>query len=226
MKQRHYTEKELIDIFVSTLSDDLFEVVDTNHIVHIIYRDEDYYVMLRSVSYAGNPHPHHRFRSQLPRRPFLDDYKSNGGIFLFLGYDANHNVYVMWNPLQIRSRLNEKETVSLFCELSSIIEAKEEGVKWSKLPNGGLYVSFTLNNLSSVLDTLSYFKTEIPLQKSIKEVDINSQLSHYIIDLSKTNLSRLEIIGLCMETHGGLHPDWSFLDWRKYITMVLNAVRK
>ena len=223
MKQGHYTEKELIDIFVSSLSEDLFEVVNTNHVVHIIYRDEDYYVMLRSVSYAGNPHPRHRFRAQLPRRPYLDMYKSNGGVFLFVGYDAGHDVYVLWNPYALRPRLNEKDTVSLFCELPSIIKAQEDNVVWSKLPNGGLYVSFTPDSLPSVLDSLSYFKTEIPIQKLSCEINFDSQLAQYIILLGKKDLSRLEIVGLCMEEYGNMHPEWSFLDWRKYIIEILYA---
>lgn len=223
MKQGHYTEKELIDIFTSSIPDELFEVTNINHIVHIIYNDEDYYVMLRSVSYAGNPHPRHRFRAQLPRRPYLDSYKSNGGVFLFIGYDAEHNVYVMWNPFNIRPRLNEKDTVSLFCELSSIMKATEEGLYWSKLPNGGLYVTFTPDNLSSVLDSLSYFKTETPLPKRTDDINLDNQLSQYIIRLGAKDLSRLEIVELCMDAYGNTHPEWSFMDWRKYITQILYA---
>ncbi len=223
MKQGHYTEKELIDIFITPLSEDIFDVVNINHIVHFTYKDEDYYVMLRSVSYAGNPHPIHRFRAQLPRRPYLETYKTNGGVFLFIGYDAEHNVYVMWNPYNLRPRLNEKDTVSLFCELSSIIKAQEEGLVWSKLPNGGLYVTFTSENLSSVLDSLSYFKTEVPLPKHANDILLDSQLSQYIIRLGAKNMSRLEIIDRCMASYGHVHPDWSFLDWRKCITKILYA---
>lgn len=223
MRNGHYTEKELIDIFTSSLTEELFEIRNTNHIVHIIYNDEDYYVMLRSVSYAGNPHPKHRFRAQLPRRPYLDAYKSNGGVFLFVGYDAAHNVYVMWNPHSLRSRLNEKVIVSLFCELSSITLAIEEGVVWSKLPNGGLYVSFTPENLSSVLDSLSYFKTEISLLKRSKDTYLDSRLTQYIISLGKKDLSRLEMIEQCMELYGNIHPEWSFMDWRNCITEILYA---
>lgn len=223
MKQGHYTEKELIDIFVSPLSEEIYEIANINHIVHFIYKDEDYYVMLRSVSYAGNPHPLHRFRAQLPRRSYLEAYKHNGGVFLFIGYVAEHNVYVLWNPYPLRPRLNEKDTVSLFCELDSIIKAKNEGLVWSKLPNGGLYVTFTPENLSSVLESLSYFKTEVPLPKHTNDIHSESQLSKFIVNLSSKDLSRLEMVELCMEKYGSTHPEWSFLDWRKCITKVLYA---
>ena len=224
MKQGKYTEKELIDIFISSIQNELFEVVNINHIVHFIYNDEDYYAMLRCVSYAGNPHPLHRFRAQLPTRPYLEQYKSNGGIFLFIGYDVVHNVYVIWNPFNIRHRLNERASVSLFCELPNLIKAKDEGIAWSILPNGGLYVAYTPENFSSILDSLSFFKNENTSLKCKDEIKLEPQLSQFIIDLRRKDLSRLEMAELCIGTYGHTHPNWSFLDWRKCIERILYAV--
>lgn len=221
MKQGHYTEKELQSIFTTDLSEDKFEVLDVRHIVHLAYQGEDYYIMLRSVSHAGNPHPAHRFRAQLPRRPYLDAYKSNSGVFIFLGYVAAHDVYVMWNPFNLRPCLNEKESVSLFCELSTIERAQQEGFVWNKLPNGGLYVTFTPANFSSVLYELSYFKTEVTIPSKNESISIQNDLDLFVKGLIAKDLSRLEMVELCMESFSHIHSDWSFLDWRKCVTKII-----
>lgn len=220
MSEINYSGKQLAELFAADLAQQEFDVRSIGELVHFTYKGEDYYAFLRAVSYAGNPHPKNRFRAQMPKRPYLESYKDNGGIFLFVGYDQSKDVYAIWNPYTIRPRINQKDTVSLFCEEEALYTAQEEGICWSKLPNGGLYVTFDIKQLSAVLDNLIYFQDETP---TVSLTETSVDVTSFINSMIKEDCSTLEIIGACMDKFATDFPEWDYLTWRSTIVRCRNA---
>lgn len=218
----YYTESSLIDKFTSALPEDKFEVINKTPLLHIVYEGEDYYVMLRNVSYAGNPHPKHRFRAQMPQKDYLENYKKCSGTFLFMGYDAINDVYVLWNPHQQRARINLKKTVSLFCERGALEKASSKGIYRTMLSNGGLYIAFTVENLCDVLNHLSYFDTEEVNTKILQTQ--NTHLEEDIIKLIRKDKSTLEIISYCYNNYSHIYEDWQYVQWRTYIKSIFEKM--
>lgn len=214
MSEYNYTGKQLAELFASDLRQQEFDVRSVGELVHFTYQGEDYYAFLRSISYAGNPHPQNRYRAQMPKRPYLEVYKENGGVFLFVGYDQNRDVYAIWNPYAIRPRINQKDIVSLFCDEEALNKAKEEGIFWTKLPNGGLYVTFEIEKLSEVLGNLIYFQDDAP---NSSQLDTPADVSSFIASLIKKDSSTLEIIEACMDKFADEFPDRDYLTWRNII---------
>lgn len=223
MSESNYTRKHLAELFAFDLRQQEFDVCSVGELVHFTYRGEDFYAFLRAISYAGNPHPKSRFRAQMPKRPYLDTYKDNGGVFLFVGYDQTRDVYALWNPYTIRPRINQKDTVSLFCDEDALNSANDEGICWTKLPNGGLYVVFEIEKFSEVLDNLTYFQDEmaVPVQSEMY-VDVVSFISSMIKDESST----LEIIEACMNNFANEFPNLDYLAWRTIIKSQKAAIEQ
>lgn len=220
MSEINYSGKQLAELFAADLAQQEFDVRSIGELVHFTYKGEDYYAFLRAVSYAGNPHPKNRFRAQMPKRPYLESYKDNGGVFLFVGYDQSKDVYAIWNPYAIRPRINQKDTVSLFCEEEALNTAQEEGICWSKLPNGGLYVTFDIKQLSAVLDNLIYFQDETP---TVSLTETSVDVTSFINSMIKEDCSTLEIIEACMDKFATDFPEWDYLTWRSTIVQCRNA---
>lgn len=220
MSEINYSGKQLAELFAVDLTQQEFDVRSVGELVHFTYKGEDYYAFLRAISYAGNPHPKNRFRAQMPKRPYLESYKNNGGVFLFVGYDQSKDVYAIWNPYAIRPRINQKDIVSLFCEEEALNTAQEEGICWSKLPNGGLYVVFDIKQLSAVLDNLIYFQDETP---TVPQTETSVNVTSFINSMIKEDCSTLEIIEACMDKFATDFPEWDYLTWRSTIVQCRNA---
>ena len=214
MNEKNYSGKQLAELLASELPQAGFDIRSIWELLHFTYGGEDFYCLLRAVSYAGNPHPLHKYRAQMPRRPYLENYKDNGGVFLFIGYDSIHNIYVIWNPYTLRPRINQKEIVSLFCDLDILENAQETGLCWGQLSNGGLYVAFTIERIREVLDNLSYFKTDVV---SSPEDDVANNVTRFIIQKIREGYSTLDIVENCMNLFSKLYPDFDYLTWRNII---------
>ena len=220
MSEINYSGKQLAELFAADLAQIEFDVRSVGELVHFTYKGEDYYAFLRAISYAGNPHPKNRFRAQMPKRPYLESYKDNGGVFLFVGYDQAKDVYAIWNPYAIRPRINQKDTVSLFCDENALNTAREEGICWSKLPNGGLYVTFDIKQLSAVLDNLIYFQDVTP---AVRQTETSVDVTSFINSKIEEDCSTLEIIEACMDKFAADFPEWDYLTWRSTIVQCRNA---
>ena len=221
MSRNYYIESDLTYLFSSSLPEGEIDLISTNPLVHFTYEREDYYVMLRNVSYAGNPHPKHRFRAQMPQKDYLENYKNSDGIFMFMGYDSANDVYVLWNPAKQRSRINLRKSVSLFCELDVLEKAPYEGIIWGELSNGGMYVAFTIENIEKVLDELSRFDLEKEEVNTAK-YSSPSDLTEKIIRMLDAGHSKLEIITYCLENFSNQNPDWDYSRWRNHIIDIQN----
>lgn len=136
--------KELIGKFLDGIEQNLlFKIClnDNNVVLHFAFNGQKYAVYFKCISYAGNPYPSNTTRAQLPKRPEFDRIGKDER-FLFLGYDVVNDLYVCWDPIKVRARLNKKSYVSFFCR-QNIQDSVEDGkITEARLTNGDVYVLF------------------------------------------------------------------------------------
>lgn len=219
MRNDHLSEYELIRQFISDVSSDEVRIVDTNHVVRMHYKEKEYNVLIRCVSYAGNPHPLHRFRAQLPKRDYLEQYRGEDDSFLFVGFDNTRGVYVCWNPWNVHPRLNLHSTVSLFCESQQLDDAIEKGIVKTTLPNGGKYIVVKKSQFKELLDNLNYFlgNENVVVPTFADDDGIIKHLFHQ-------GLTVLEIIEFMMNSPKNHHPEWDYPTWHNYITTLKQPI--
>ncbi len=136
--------KELIDKFLDSIEQNVLFEMRTNDdgvVLHFAFNGQKYAVYFKCVSYAGNPYPQNTTRAQLPQRPEFDRVEGDER-FLFLGYDVGNDLFVCWDPIKVRARLNKKSYVSFFCR-QNVQDSVEEGrIVEAQLTNGDVYVLF------------------------------------------------------------------------------------
>ena len=114
-KQKFLKGAPLYDKFLSGFGSYAgLRVISRDDILLIDLDGHQYYIYLKCVSHKGNPYPLNDQRAQLPQRPIFDAIKASDTDFLFLGYDMDNDVFVCWDPLKVRQRLNVKSYVSFY----------------------------------------------------------------------------------------------------------------
>ena len=126
-------------------------IISDDGVVHLEVKGIDFYLYVKSLTYAGNPYPRNTTRAQLPRREEFDEIKACDAIFLFLGYDEANEVFACWDPNRTKERLNEKLYVSFFSRLNLQESVRLGKVVEASLQNDFKYVLFKLNDLGSFL---------------------------------------------------------------------------
>jgi len=75
---------------------------------------KEYYVYVKNLSSAYFKERPDTTRAQLPKRDDFEEIKQSPSPFIFLGYDQINDVLVCWNFHIVKTRLNEKESVSFY----------------------------------------------------------------------------------------------------------------
>lgn len=135
---------EIIDKFLEVIDKNDFFSLRTNEggvVLHFDYNGQKYAAYFKCVSYAGKPYPLNTTRAQLPQRPEFESIGKDER-FLFLGYDVDNDLFVCWDPIKAKSRLNKKNYVSFFCRKNIQDSVQEGNVVESRLTNGDVYVLF------------------------------------------------------------------------------------
>jgi hypothetical protein len=135
------SSKELITIFKSDLqkSPSCFFLGGENP-CHFIYDVTEYYVYVKNISsaYFDNPDVS---RVQLTGVDVLAQIKSTNAMFVLIGYDADNDIYAVWNPYIVKQRIGTAASPSLYSRFSW---QKEAG-------NGSDFISHDLKNDGMVL---------------------------------------------------------------------------
>ena len=168
-ENRHYPKGvELKKQFLATISQySAFEVVSDSELLCINFNAHKYWIFLKCVSYAGKSYPADRTRAQLPSRAEFNKVKDKDR-FLFLGYDCDNDVYVCWDPVKVKKRLNKKDYVSFFSRKPLQESVSLGEVKEAKLTNGDKFVLFKRSDVPSFFDMIELHFPE--LQDEEKEV--------------------------------------------------------
>jgi len=144
-----------------------------NNPLYTLYDGKIVYIYIKNLTPAqlSNNNPD-IWRAQLSsRKDFLEVLNSDYS-FIFLGYDAENDVYATWNPYWVKQRLNNATNVSFYSRLSIQKEAKEkQKVVCQELNNNGRVVVFPRLQLPTYLDNISRW-----FEKDTQYVALGSRL--------------------------------------------------
>ena len=108
------------------------------------------FVFIKNISPAYYVNYPDNSRVQLPASDLFREVIESDLDFIILGYDDENQVFVSWNPFQIKDRLNERANVSLYSRFS-----------WQTKVQVGLYMHRQLGNQEKIVlfkkDLLSRF---------------------------------------------------------------------
>ena len=207
-------------------------IISDGVVTHLEVRGRDFYLYIKSLTYAGKPYPINTTRAQLPKREEFENIKPTDAIFIFLGYDEENKVFACWDPIKTKKRLNEKKYVSFFSRLNLQKSVNPGQIISASLQNDFKYVLFKLNDIAKFLLNINdYFPNLIPLADVavssesvlgvLEKVEDDSSVK-LLIDESLSNnpdISPLLLISNCMNEFGEYYSKMTLKDWY----MVINT---
>lgn len=248
-KQQYLKGSALYDKFLSGFDNYAgLNIISRNDILHISIDGHEYYIYLKCVSHKGNPYPLNDQRAQLPQRPIFDTVKQSNIDFLFLGYDMDNDVFVCWDPLKVRQRLNVKSYVSFysFKDLQNNVQLGK--IDTAELSNGDKFVLFKREDMLSFFNMIKVhfrqLKETDPIEESdeeqeqdlpplptSKKVEIVGLLTNVNADpsvkllidsLEADGKNRMEIICNCMNDFQRFYYRMKLTDWKRIIYSYLD----
>lgn len=221
--------KQLIEIFVSGLTEQFSNILKSE-VLRFVFNNQKYMVYFKCVCYAGCPYPKNTTRAQLPQRKEFDSLKDDER-FLFLGYDVERDLFVCWDPIKARSRLNKKKYVSFFCRQNIQESVKEGEILEATLTNGDVYVLFKRADVIRffemievhfpMLDKSSLLEnkysdgdvSDCDVQGYLYDVGDDVMVQSLVNEMIKDGQSRLKIVMVCSNTFGQTYCSMFFKEW-------------
>ena len=252
MAKRQYLKgNALNDKFLSGFNNykGLNVILCNNDVILLELDGHKYYVYLKCISHKGNPYPLNEQRAQLPQRPIFETIKNSDIDFLFLGYDMDNDVFVCWDPLKVRQRLNVKTYVSFYSFKdiqSSVVSGK---ILPAELSNGDKFVLFkredvlfffnmikihfpylkissqniTENSKPDVVEHNSSKSQKIEIVGFLADVNNDQSVKLLIDSLMAEDKKRMEIICVCMNNFGKFYYNMKLTDWKRIIYTYLDT---
>ena len=225
---RNILAKELKIKFVETLSDiESFSYDEGNPFLIKIY-EQKYFVFLKNLSPAYFKNSPDVTRVQLPFSDHFDKIFKANIPFVILGYDADNDTVVCWNPSKIKERLNAKSNVSLYSRNSLQSDIKFNEFKTGFLSNGEKIILFRRDNLNLFFEKLlvlfdsnqfeiKYIENvvsepiELLLPDKLSEITDVEVLSLITPLLEKNRV--LEAVEICTKHYYDRYTSMTFKDW-------------
>lgn len=252
MAKRQYLKgNALNDKFLSGFNNykGLNVILRNNDIILLELDRHKYYIYLKCVSHKGNPYPINDQRAQLPQRPVFDTIKNSDIDFLFLGYDMDNDVFVCWDPLKVRQRLNVKTYVSFYSFKdiqNSVVSGK---ILPAELSNGDKFVLFKREDVLSFFNMIKVhfprLKDSDPMPSEVSQptsVELNTSKSQkveiigYLSDVNNDQSvkllidsmnyegkKRMEIICGCMNNFARFYFKMKLTDWKRILYNYLDS---
>lgn len=250
-KHQYLKGAPLYDRFLSGFSNyEGLKILCRTDILHISLDGHEYYIYLKCVSHKGNPYPLNDQRAQLPQRPIFDKVKQSDVDFLFLGYDMDNDVFVCWDPLKVRQRLNVKSYVSFysFKDLQSNVQLGN--IDSAELSNGDKFVLFKREDILSFFNMIKahfpQLKESDPIDETVKEgisttsisipskkVEVVGILSNVASDPSVKLLvdsmiaeeqNCMQIICSCMNEFQKFYYKMKLTNWKRIVYSYLDEI--
>ena len=206
-------------------------IISDDGVIHLEVKGIDFYLYIKSLTYAGNPYPKNTTRAQLPRREEFDEIKASDSIFLFLGYDETNEVFACWDPKRTKERLNEKQYVSFFSRLNLQESVRLGNIVEASLQNDFKYALFKINDLAYfLLHIKEYFPSiKIPSETYsisnassgiLLKIEDDSSVRLFIDEQieNDSEISNLSLISNCMNEFGEFYNKLSLKDWFKLVS--------
>lgn len=242
-KQNKYLSgKPLYDRFLSGFNSyPGLNIISRDDILLIEVDEHKYYIYLKCVSHKGNPYPLNDQRAQLPQRAIFDTVKASDIDFLFLGYDIDNDVFVCWDPLKVRQRLNVKTYVSFYSFKDIQNNVQFGKIDTAELSNGDKFVLFKREDVLSFFNMIKVHfprlkesdsipeedtvQNHSPLNKTQKveiigvlsEVSSDSSVKLLIDSLLSEGKDRMTIICACLNNFAKFYYKMKLTDWKRII---------
>jgi len=130
---------------------------------------KEYYVYVKNLSSAYFKERPDTTRAQLPIRDEFKEIKKSPNLFIFFGYDQNNDVLVCWNFHIVKTRLNEKKSVSFYSRQFFQDEVSSDIFLRKRLKNEDELVIFKRKNLIDFFNQIDVF---FPLTDNINDTTI------------------------------------------------------
>ena len=227
--------KELKIKFIETLNDMVNFSYEVGNQFLIKIKTKKFYIFLKNLSPAYFKNSPDITRVQLPYSPHFSKIFKADIPFVILGYDADSDTFVSWNPKNIKDRLNAKRNVSLYSRESLQKKVKLNEFKSGYLSNGEKIIIFKRVNLTSFFDNIpSLFKeTKLKNKNNKPKIVIETLPENYVGKLQKiTDKSLialihpllkknkvLEAVELCILFYKDKYKSMTFKDWYDIIKL-------
>lgn len=96
-------------------------------------------------------------RIQISKTTNFDRFQESGDIVLFLGYSSDYKVFTAWNPFIMDTRINERQTISLYSRFSVLKKTQKYDLALYVDSNDQHIVSFQPRFLGLYIDNFIEF---------------------------------------------------------------------
>lgn len=180
MKPEAIQPETLRDLMLKVLSQHpSFYYIDGVQPFSIIFDEQKYYVYIKNLSSAYFKDRPDTTRAQLPIREEFEQIKQSDLPFIFLGYDSNNDVLVCWNFHIVKTRLNEKKSVSFYSRQYFQDEVVTDEFLRKELKNADKPVLFKRKNLVEFFQKIDTF---FPINNSDCRVEEDNEATEIITD--------------------------------------------
>ena len=199
-----------------------------------------FFVFLKNISPAYFKNSPDVTRVQLPySEHFTKIFKANIP-FVILGYDADNDTVVSWNPKKLKERLNAKNNVSLYSRKSLQEKVKVGEFKAGFLSNGEKIILFNRETLPEFFERLSrlfgngelnFTEAEDEMPARVEDDFATDKLFEIrdknLIAIIKPLLKKnkvLEAVEVCSKHYSNKYKSMNFKDWFKVVKELYKEV--
>ncbi|WP_316788861.1 hypothetical protein [Pedobacter frigoris] len=214
------SRKNLKSIFISSLKCEFeYKQTDLNPFT-IKITGIDYFIFLKYLTPAYFKDSPDVSRIQLPSSNHYDAIMNSDTPFIVLGYDPKHDVFVNWEPGEIKERLNARKNVSLYSRTSIQSKTDDSKFAFGMLKSGGKFIAFKPNLLSTFFKHHDLLYSDQKHLNNLDEILSSPKLDKLedpriladIIPLLKENRI-LEAVNSCSEFYSKKGYELSFSEW-------------
>lgn len=210
------------------------------------FSGKEYYVYVKNMSSAYFNERPDTTRAQLPIREEFEEIKASSSPFVFLGYDQENDVLICWNYHIVKTRLNERKSVSFYSRKFFQEEVTTGSFLQKRLKNGDEPILFKRRDLVEFFTKIETFfapeseasDTDILLfdEEKTNESDnviavapnnpyvvngkllkiTDSELIEQLKPIIQTN-HMLQALKMAEQFYSGLFPSMKLKDWHELI---------
>lgn len=188
----------------------------------------EYFIFIKNISPAYFVNSPDITRVQLPTSNRFNEIVYSDNIFLILGFDLKNDVFVSWDPIKVKERLNKNRNISLYSRLHIQSNVSSSEVKEGFLSNGDKIILFKREKLNYFLVNLeNFYKVEPKKLTNQNSLDIDlddlEEMEKIVAPLLSNNnvLLALKTLGDKYKNHDK-YGNFEFKDWSKIINNLKN----
>lgn len=210
--------------------------------LRIKFGNHYYYLYVKCISGGGaEQYTDNQTRAQLDSNAAFDEIKKSDDRFLFLGYDIDNDVFVCWDPIVIKDRLNKKSNVAIWSRRSFQENAIQGEIRKYQILRNPALVTFRRIDILSFLEMIEiHFPNLIDENKpkseelNPKEKDNNGVLDSVETDIAiklfidekiAQKTSTTMIVNKVMGEFCKKYPYMKYGDWSRTIRQYMEKYR-